>query len=185
MGNLIPAQLIIISEIGIVLAIISAAVIFMLFRARKKERQLTRDMIKEFKQTSPVRKEKLLLLLKEKYRLDDEDAEKCMDEIYNQEKRLYVRILNIFYRHQTSEIARIHENIQALAAAYENLADSSQPVLHDPAPKNEDANDTREMDRLLDENERLKNDLKQALASVEHIQAEYLAIYEKYEKKQS
>lgn len=184
MDNFIPAQLIIISEIGVLLALISAVAIFMLFNTRKKERLITGKLVSEFKQNSPERKKHLLQLLKEKYQMDSGEAEKYMEDIYNQEKTLYAKILKIFYRHERSEISHIRENIQALTEAYENLGNSKQPVLQDAVQEHNDQKISEEMERMLNENERLKADLKQALESVDRIQSEYIAIYDKYENKE-
>ena len=182
MNNFTAAQLVLLSEIGMVLSIISIIAIIFLVRFRKKERQLTSNVVTSFKQSASQRKEKLLEMMQSTYNLGSDDAEKNMQLIFDREKNLYSKILRVFYRHEHNELSKIQESIAALTQAYESLAEDckSQQVKPESDSSGEESRLRDKIKVMREENDRLKVDLKQALESVDRIQKEYLAIYEKY-----
>lgn len=183
MNNFTAAQLVLLSEIGVVLSIVSIVAIFFLLRFRNREKQLTSNVVSSFKQSTPERKKKLLQVMQDTYNLGSDEAEKNMQLIFDREKTLYSKILKIFYRHEHDEISRVQDSIIALTEAYESLAQNCKARAASVTV--DDGEEARLRDKisvLHNDNERLKDDLKQALESVDRIQKEYLAIYEKYNK---
>jgi hypothetical protein len=183
MNNIATAQLILMSEVGIALFVIAIIAIIFIVRFRLKQRKLTENVISQYKQLLPERKEQMLTVMQDIYHLNPEDATQCMEDIYKLEKSLYSRILKIFYRHEYDQINYIDRDIQALEAAYISLSMNNAPVAaesENKAASEELAAMERKVNILNQDNERLKEDLKRALESVDRIQTEYLAIYEKH-----
>ena len=89
-------MLVLISEIGfIVTAVFMVWFIFMLKRQQKDE-AITHNLVQQFKEEAPARRDNLLKILKDSFHMQDEDATNKLKELVSKEKSLYSHVLKAF-----------------------------------------------------------------------------------------
>ncbi len=150
-------MLVLISEIGfIVTAVFIVWFIFMLKRQQKDE-MITHNLVQQFKEEAPARRDNLLKILKDSFHMQDEDAINKVKELVSKEKSLYSHVLKAFSGQDRSEIENLNEDIQSLITAYKSLAveNSDQVVTNIGNENTEGVVSSEELEKLRAEKNRL------------------------------
>ena len=184
-------MLVLISEIGfIVTAIFIVWFIFMLKRQQKDE-AITHNLVQQFKEEAPARRDNLLNILKDSFHMQDEDAINKVKELVSKEKSLYSHVLKAYSGQDRSEIENLNEDIQSLITAYKALVvENSYQVVTSISNENPEAIVSSdefeklraEKEQAIRERDNLKNDLNTALDSIQKLQAEYTQMYGEMDK---
>jgi hypothetical protein len=177
MNNISTAMLIIFSEIGLVLFLVFIIVAVFFVRRRIKDTNTSHQLIETFKNEYPERKNKLTDYVKNKLNIPDEEAGPLLDELLQREKSIYSHTLKIFSGRDRGAIVKLNDDIKALTEAYQSIAASSHPQVEN----NQDTPDvsSEELEVLKKDKERLQDELKTALESIDRLQKEYQNLYEK------
>ena len=186
MKNLETAMLVLTSEIGFILTVIF--IIWFVFKLKRQQKDgvITHNLVQQFKEEAPARRDNLLKILKASFHMQDEDAQTKLKELVSKEKSLYSHILKAFSGQDRSVIANLNDDIQSLISAYKSLAvENSDQVMtpgNDENPNgtvsNEELENLRaEKTQALLERDNLKKDLNTALDSIQKLQAEYTQMY--------
>lgn len=186
MKDLETAMLLLTSEIGFILTVIFIVLFFFIMKRQKKDEAITHNLVQQFKEEAPARRDNLLKVLKDSFHMQDEDAMNKVKELVSKEKSLYSHVLKAFSGQDRSVIANLNDDIQSLIAAYKSLAvensDQVQTSINDGNLESAVDGDeleklTAEKNQAIQERDNLKKDLNTALDSIQKMQSEYTQMY--------
>ena len=112
---------------------------------------------------------------------DKDEILKIIDNILIKEKNIYGKILKIFNGEDKNLILDMQDDLQDLTDQFGLHLTKEENTIHAVAPDIEAR--IKEMEKknnvLNTENDRLKEDLKKAMETIDNIQAEYEQLYQK------
>ncbi len=172
-------MLFITSEIALALGIIVAIISILTLKRRKKKEGVARDLVRNYKAGEEQKRETLRLLLKEVFQMDDEHADLNTETLRKAEKQLFTHILKIYLGKDTECIHEIESDIHTLVQGYHAIAST-----HGANNQTAQGGDADENEKLLGrisvlkgEKERLQDELKIALETIDNIMKEYATMF--------
>ena len=179
MKELEIAMLVLTSEIGFILTIIFIIALLYILKKKKKDEAMTHKLVLQFKEEAPARRENLLEKLKVTFNMEEDEAQDKLHELVSREKSLYSHVLKAFTGQDRTTISNLDEDIQELIKAYQSLGVSQQTVVQEENMESADEIEKlkAEKDLAIQERDNLKQDLNNALDSIQTLQAEYTQMY--------
>jgi hypothetical protein len=171
--------LVVFSQVGVVLAIIAVIAIFILVRRKQKDNSLCKQFIELLKQKEGGRRDSMVEALKKVHQMDDETADKTAKSMLGREKHIYNHVLKLFMGHDRSALGEIQKDVENLASAYRKLiatAENTTVVEHGESPKHL-AQMRATIKQLEAERNKYKEDLDEAMQSMESMLKEYTQMY--------
>ena len=181
MSEFTTSLLVIFSEVGLVLAIIIGAIIFIFVRRGKRDKVLAKQLVETLKGNEPQRIEHLKNILEKINHLDEASAEKSVELILRCEKNLYARIIKMFLGRDRGGIVKISKDVESLAESYRNL--STVTDVGEGGSGHADDNPLvqtqlkSQIKKLENENAKLERDLGEAMESMDSMLKEYTMMY--------
>lgn len=180
MSEFSTSILIIGTEIGAVFLII-AIILFAIQRKKKsKERKIREEFVSTFKDNLEIRRkhiEQQLMQIDQ----DKDEIIGIIDNIITKEKSICAKVLKIFNGKDKDLILDMQGDLQDLTDQFgmhivneENTTATVSPDIEARIKEMEKRNNV-----LKTENDRLKDDLKKSLETIDSIQAEYEQLYKK------
>jgi len=182
MDELFTSLLVIGTEFGIFVGIILLILIVLFFRRQKKEKKIAKTFARDFKEFSSSRKGSLEDQVSETFDMNDAGVASHIENILSKERSICSNVLNIFTGKNKALVLQLQDDLKELSDVYHALVVHHQNA----APEVVEAEvDTSKFESqitvLTDENERLKEDLKKALESIDYLQAQYTELFKKTE----
>ena len=180
MSEFLTSILIIGTEISAVLIIITGIYLFLVTKKKRKDKRISEQFINDFKENMDARKHHIESQLEQ----IDDDKEKILhiiENIVTKEKSIYGKMLKIFNGSDKNLLLDIQDDLQALTDEFGIHIKKDTTVTNEIAPEIEKRIQAMEKKNnvLKIENDRLKDDLKKALETIDSIQAEYEQLYKK------
>jgi len=179
MNEYITGMLVIFSQLGVVLAMVAVIAIFILIRRKQKDNSLCKHFIETLKQKEGSRKDDMIEALKKVHQMDEESADKTAKSMLSREKKIYNHVLKLFMGHDRDSLADIQKDVENLASAYRKLiatAQSAPAAEHGESPKHI-AQMRATIKQLTAERDKFKEDLDEAMISMESMLKEYTQMY--------
>lgn len=180
MSELLTSILIIGTEISAVLIILTGIFLFFHGKKKRKDKALSDQFINTFKDNLDNRRHHIESQL-ESADENKEEILKIIENILTKEKTIYGKMLRIFNGSDKNLILDIQDDLHALTDEFgvhikkeENTANVVTPEMEARMKDLEKKNKIYKI-----ENDRLKDDLKKALETIDSIQAEYEQLYKK------
>ncbi|HED15873.1 MAG TPA: hypothetical protein ENI64_03500 [Gammaproteobacteria bacterium] len=178
MSSLFTSILVFTAEAGVVLMILFAVYGFLYLKRRKHDRHITQNLVKDFREELPDRRDQLHTILAESsVEMDGEKAEEKVNYILNKEKSIYLHAIQAFSGKHRSMLRKINEDVGELGGAYRNLV----------AYLNENSASAEQLQELNDKIEQLEQlnstvqkELDDTNVELERIMSEYTALYARF-----
>jgi len=182
MDEFFTSLLVLGTQFGIFVGVILVIIVFLALRKRGKEKNITRKFISDYKNLSDQRKSNLESVIADAFQMSNSVSEEYAELILNKEKTICNNVLKIFSGKDKQLLLELQNDLNNLTATYRDLA----MVGKTEAPENSGPVDSKDLDLLRsenkvikDDNERLKEDLKKALESIDYLQVQYTDLFEK------
>lgn len=180
MDDLLTSILVIGAEFGLLIAIIFIIFVVIQFKKKKADRSLTDEFVRDFKSLSAERKNNLEKSLTTAFSLEGDDGKECARNIMDKEKTICDHVLRIFNGNEKSLILELQNDLNNLTEAYRELGGLAHCGTDENAGSKEDiAKMEMSIEALKKDNDRLKDDLKKALESVDYLQEQYTVLFDK------
>jgi len=179
MNEFLTGLMVVLSQIGVVLALAAVVTIFLFIRRKQKDNSLCKRFIELLKQKEGGRKDKLIEALQKVHNMGDELAEQTAKSMLSSEKKIYNHVLKLFMGHDRDALAEVQKDVENMASAYRKLiatAEGDSPVEHGESPKH-NAQMRAAMKQLTAERDKLQQDLDEAMLSMENMLKEYTQMY--------
>jgi len=179
MNEMVTGLMVVLSQIGVVLALAAVVTIFLFVRRKQKDNSLCKKFIDLLKQKEGGRKDKLMEALQKVHNMNDELAEQTAKSMLSSEKKIYNHVLKLFMGHDRDSLAEVQKDVENMASAYRKLiatAESAPAVEHGDSPKH-NAQMRPAMNQLTAERDKLQQDLDEAMLSMENMLKEYTQMY--------
>jgi len=178
MSNVFTSILIFVAEVGVVLIILFAVYGFLFIKRRKQDRQITQNLVKDFREELPERREQLHSILSESsVELDSEKAVEKVNYILNKEKSIYLHAIQAFTGKHRGKLRKINEDVGELGDAYRNLV----TYLNENSATAEQLQELQEkIDQLEQLNIAAQTELDKTNAELNRITKEYTALYARF-----
>lgn len=179
MNEFLTGLMVVLSQIGVVLALAAVVTIFLFIRRKQKDNSLCKRFIELLKQKEGGRKDKLIEALQKVHNMDDELAEQTAKSMLSSEKKIYNHVLKLFMGHDRDALAEVQKDVENMASAYRKLiatVENESPIEHGESPKH-NAQMRAAMKQLTAERDKLQQDLDEAMLSMENMLKEYTQMY--------
>jgi len=179
MNEFLTGLMVVLSQIGVVLALAAVVTIFLFIRRKQKDNSLCKRFIELLKQKEGGRKDKLIEALQKVHNMGDELAEQTAKSMLSSEKKIYNHVLKLFMGHDRDALAEVQKDVENMASAYRKLiatAEGDSSVEHGESPKH-NAQMRAAMKQLTAERDKLQQDLDEAMLSMENMLKEYTQMY--------
>ncbi|HEC29317.1 MAG TPA: hypothetical protein ENI65_07010 [Gammaproteobacteria bacterium] len=180
MDELYTSMLVIGAEIGLFIGVIFVIYIIIMFKKKKADKSITDEFVNDFKSLSKERKTTLEESLTSAFSLDDGDGKECAHNIMEKEKTICDHVLRIFNGKGRNLILELQNDLNNLTEAYKELGGMSH---YNPDDNSDNQEDIEKMEGVIEalqkDNDRLKDDLKKALESVDYLQEQYTVLFDK------
>lgn len=179
MNESLTGLLVIISEIGGVLALITiSAGIFMMRRAQK-DRQAARAFVDAMRKHEQSRKLSLIESMEKVQEMEHDVATRVATTMLNCEKQIYNRALKIFLGHDREGLTQLQHDVENMASSYRKLVDSIESVKVVERGENpkQNAHLRLQIKQLENDKAKLEKDLAESMLSMENMLKEYTQMY--------
>jgi len=182
MDEFFTSLLVLGTQFGIFVGVILVVIVFLALRKRSKEKNITNKFISDYKNLSDQRKSNLESVIADAFQMSNSVSEEYAALILNKEKTICNNVLKIFSGKDKQLLLELQNDLNNLTATYRDLAMVGKTA----APASSGSGDSKDLERLRsenkvikDDNERLKEDLKKALESIDYLQVQYTDLFEK------
>lgn len=179
MNESLTGLLVILSEVGVVLALFAVGFIIYLLRRRHQDNKLVQSFVNTLRQGELGRKENIMDILQKVHEMDKELAEKTALAMLACEKKIYSKALKLFMGHQGDCLAQLQKDVEHMAASYRKLATTAENVNiieRGDNPK-QVAQFRATIKQLTAERDKLQKDLDEAMLSMDSMLQEYTQMY--------
>lgn len=181
--QLIPI-LVLFSEIGLILALVTIVVVSIYVKRARRLRKLSQDLSDQFKQQMNPRKEEIETLLNKVYSIDAQTASEAINNLFLKEKTTYEHILKSIFGKDKEHALYLYKDIKGLINDYQILpltyaihSDVIEKNSSDMVNKSELDNLQSKLDTLLKEHETVSQELSDTKELLERTQREYRSMY--------
>jgi len=177
MSSLVTSILVFTAEVGVVLILLFAVFSFLFIKRRKQDRHITQNLVKDFREELPDRRDQLHAILTESIEIDSKKAEEKVNYILDKEKSIYLHAIQAFSGKHRGMLRKINEDVGELGGAYRNLV----------TYMTENSTATEQIQTLSDKIVQLEQDYSSAQSELndtkielDRIMKEYTALYARY-----
>jgi len=182
MDEFLTSLLVIGTEFGILVGIILLVVLFMFLKKRMKDKRIAQQFTNDFKEFSSDRKVNLEHVIDDAFNLGNAATKEYAEIIMKNERKICSNMLSLFNGSDRDLLLQLQGDLENLTDAYKALASMSNSKEQDASGGKDDEGLLEKTRMLADENERLKDDLKKALESVDYLQTQYTELFKKTNK---
>jgi len=187
MSDMLASALVMVSQFALMFALGLSVVGYRLFKRWRSDHTQAKSFVEKLREKEPERNSKRIVILKEKYNLQDEDIQTYIEKLLESEKSLYGKIINIFLGKKKDLLNEIDEDLEALINSCYVTAAGAAPAASEEAEDDiEISVDSPEVGALQEENNALKKEvdrlnieLEETKAQSEEMLAEYVMMYGK------
>ncbi len=185
MNEFFAGGLIILAEVGGVLALGATLMIAIAARRARRRRKAAVQMVRNFKEDREARRDALLSLLTEVVKQAEDQVDGDVQRLMAREKSVYSRVLEAVLGQGAEGIALINQDVDALIEEYSRLARESVDREKDRLTQLEEENAElrQELEKLKEQKDKLDGHLQQAIQTMEVLFREYTAVYKDDEHK--
>lgn len=177
MSNLVTSILVFSAEVGVVLIILFAVYGFLFIKRRKQDRQITQNLVNDFRDELPDRRDQLHAILAKYIEMESEKAEEKVNYILNKEKSIYLHAIQAFSGKHRGMLRKINEDVGELGGAYRNLV----TYLNENSTTSEQVQALGEKIEQLEQlNSAVQTELDDTKVELDRIMKEYTALYARY-----
>ncbi|MGD8908268.1 MAG: hypothetical protein PVI92_02900 [Chromatiales bacterium] len=168
--------LLIMIEMLIGLAILSAVLGYFTLARKGRIRKAANNLAERVQSDKPARTERLKTLLNEVYGLTGNDLEQTLHNITQMELRLFQNLINGYIKDDQVNLQQVDVDEENLVLAYQGL----KPVQsgNAPAAATDEEDIKAEMERLRDENQRLADELRMTMDTMGRMLNEYSSMFD-------
>jgi len=179
MDEFLASLLVIGTQFGILVGIILLIVVFLFIRKKRNDKTIAQKFADDFKESSDSRKDELEKAIEEAFHLQGDVGKEYAQLIMKSERKICSNMLSLFNGKDRALLLQLQGDLANLTDAYKGIASMSDQSQSDS--QNEANNDVLEdkIKVLTDENNRLKEDLKKALESIDYLQNQYTELFKK------
>jgi hypothetical protein len=176
MIELSQLTLLLLVELLIGLAILSAVLGYFALTRKGRIRKAAQHLAERVQSDKPARTERLKTLLNEDYGLTDNELEQTLHNITQMEMRLFQNLINGYLKGDQVHLQQIDVDEENLVLAYQGLKplEGGKPS----ATTAGEGDDAEEMERLRDENQRLSEELRVTMDTMGRMLNEYSTMFE-------
>ncbi len=169
--------LIIIAEVGVVVASIFIILNQRVRRRDKQEIELLRRLVEMIRKREPVRMSFLHNLLLENQKMDEERATVGAKRLMGAEKAVYNKIIKIVSRSESEAILTLNQEIEQVTEHYQRVINDAVGVINDFKGEDKPAGTSETLESMRTENARLGQELDDAVKTIESMMKEYMSMY--------
>jgi hypothetical protein len=175
MIELSQLTLLILIEVLIGLAILSAVLGYFALTRKGRIRKAAHHLAERVQSDKPARTERLKTLLSEDYGLTGSELEKTLHNVTQVEMRLFQNLINGYMMDNQVHLQQIDVDEENLVLVYQGL----KPVQggNIPAAATGEEGEEAEMGRLRDENQRLSDELRVTMDTMGRMLNEYSSMF--------
>jgi len=177
MSSLVTSILVFTAEVGVVLFLLFAVFGYLFVKRRKQDRQITQNLVKDFREELPDRRDQLHTILAESLEMDSEKAEEKVNYILSKEKSIYLHAIQAFTGKHRGMLRKINEDVGELGGAYRNLVTYLQ---ENSSTVEEVQALNAKIEQLEMHNVSIQSELDKTNIELERIMKEYTALYARY-----
>jgi len=179
MNEVITGLLVVLSQVGVVLALAAVIIIFVVIRRKQKDSSLCKHFIDLLKQKEGSRKDKLVESLQKVHQMDDVQAGQTAKSMLGCEKKIYNHVLKLFMGHDRDALGEVKKDVENMANAYRKLISNAEAVTvdHDSGNPKLLAQLRSSMKQVTAERDKIQEDLDEAMQSMENMLKEYTQMY--------
>lgn len=184
MDEFLASLLVIGAEFGLFVGIILLIVFFFSIKRKRNDKNIAHSFANDFKESTESRREDLEKSIGEAFHLDGETTEEYAKIIMQNERKICSNMLSLFNGKDRGLLLQLRGDLANLTDAYKGIASMSPS---DQTGSQENINDESLINKitvLTDENERLKDDLKKAIESIDYLQTQYTDLFKKTNQEQ-
>ncbi len=168
--------LLVAGELLLGLTLLSGFLLGRLIVRKGRIRKAARLLVERIQTDKESRAQRLRIRLAEQYQYEGEKLEEGVKVLTQAEMRLYQNIINSYLKQDVEEFQQTDVDVENLVLAYQGLdVPSHDADLPDEIVEN--ANDTVEIERLKDENERLSEELRVTMDTMGRMLNEYSSMF--------
>ena len=182
MDELFTSLLVIGAEFGVIVGIILLILVVLFFKRQKKEKKIATTFASDFKDFSTGRKNSLEKKVSDSFDMNDEGVASHIESILNKERSICSNVLNIFTGKKKELLLQLQDDLKELTDVYHALVvhhQEKEPEVVESQVNTEEYESQIKV--LTEDNDRLKEDLKKALESIDYLQAQYTELFKKTE----
>jgi len=182
MDEFFTSLLVLGTQFGIFVGVILFVIVFLAFRKRNRDKNITKKFISDYKELSNERKSNLESVITDVFQMNNSVSEEYATLILKKEKEICNNVLQIFSGKDKKLLLQLQDDLNNLTKTYHDLAMVGKTA----TTSSDEGTDSKDVERLRSENkiikednERLKEDLKKALESIDYLQVQYTDLFEK------
>ncbi len=155
----------------------------MLLLGRRRARAGARALMARVREDAERRDQETRKLLQERFGLEGDELEAFAQRLSREEKRFYQSQITTFLRRDGDAFANLNIDVEALVQPYRELperqpaAADDEAVAMEPQQQSPDADESAELERLRDENERLSDELRITMETMGRMLNEYSSMF--------
>lgn len=178
MSEAMLTMLILGAELGGLVLLIFIVIIFFIFRRKHSDKRYVTDFIATYKKDMPARIEDFKNRLETHCYIVGEDADEVLGNISDTETRLHKRILNLYLGNNRRCLSDIRSDISSMNERWLGVMSDSLSNASDVLGQTEVIKQMQsEYDELKNENETMREELTDAMKSMEEMLKEYSLLY--------
>ncbi len=168
--------LLIAGEILVGLTLLSSILVGMLVVKKGKIRKAAKHLVDRIQGDKETRSERLRARLAEQYLYAGEKLEQALHDLTQAEMRLYQNIINSYLKQDVVEFQQTDVEVENLVLAYQGL-ELPEVAVAEPVEGEGNADESAEIQRLKEENERLYDELRVTMDTMGRMLNEYSSMF--------
>ncbi len=176
--------LLLFGELLLVTTVISIVLSVITIAGKRRDHAAARKLISRIKEDESRRKEETRKIIEERYGIQDENLKDLLSRIDLEEKRFYQNLISLYLKRDATALETLNVTFEGATEPYRSLespittnAEETDVAVTGDAAATE-GGDEAEIDRLLDENHRLAEELKKTMETMGRMLKEYSAMYD-------
>jgi FtsZ-binding cell division protein ZapB len=184
MSEVTLTMLILGAELGGLVLLIFMVIVFFILRRKRSDKHYVAEFISTYKKDLPARIEDFKNRLESHFYIIGDDANEVLGKISNTETRLHKRILNLYLGNNRKCLSDIRNDITSLNENWLGIMTDSLANASDVLGKTEVITQLQhDYDELKKENETIREELADAMQSMEEMLKEYSLLYAERDEK--
>jgi len=179
MDEFLTSLLVIGTEFGMFVGVILMALVYLNMSKKRKDKTVARKFAADFQDFSTSRKVDLEEVIENAFNLGGDATEEYAQIIMKNERKICSNMLRLFNGKDRDLLLQLQGDLANLTDAYKSLASMNQSNGTTGDSASVDDKLMEQMSVLKSDNERLKDDLKKSLESIDYLQAQYTELFKK------
>jgi len=160
---------------GLVALLLVVIALYLFSSHKSKDEQLASNkVIRKLKDSGNIKAKKLSSLVATHVDIEPNELNEILAEMKSSERQLYKHIIQMYLKRDVDALATIDQKIDSFSEPYFKMLAHS---VSDTVDSESESEDKKTIDLLVDQNEKLSEQLTLAMGTIDEISAEYSKVF--------